>query len=927
MKKTFNGGSMEYYHMYDTSFAWSEKITNSNTWQDADYVRTLDRVNGAISFVPLGATGTTTSYEGFYSNRTYSKKELLSLGVTPASLLLSYAKMFGLYFIKDTESKTVDILTRHNFYQRDNVVNINDLIDKGSDITITPNSPQYQYYDFTIEQAESEAGAAYKRTYGYDYGTASVNTNYQYEKEHKSVLDGNIFRGGINVLEKDKYFLKPRYGQTSTTSVHNGPTYVYNGFKYWYQLTPPNTDEFSFETQTMTGETINPDGLRYYDVFPKPQFHTEGNEASDGRLVLLFYSKDIDVSGIGYHLTDDTPEMFTLNDGKPCWMMNRVETDRSGNIVALTVNSLPMFTRDIYNDFNYISNSFDMGMPLTTYVPNKYVSDWQSIYSKGWKSYISDLYDVNTRVLKCRCLLRERPNPEWMRRFYWFDNSYWRLNEIKDWNISSFDTTEMTFIKVQDRANYDNVQFSKFPTVEWRLDKYSIGPSAETISGYIYVSDGTYVTATDSFRVEYSDGTVDYLDPTEIMTPTGGGGTTLIPVTINIPANPSALTRTIALNVEDSYDRFHEAEIRQSAPFNMSIVGDLQFGYSASSGTFNYTATETPIVSSYPDWVSGVTVNGTTAGTITVAVEENTGAQRSGSIVFSSEDGQQKGFPIVQTEEYSGLTLEILTGGTIGLRSLGGPSPKNYEVKINDSDWIAKSTGTLFTVSTGDKVSWKSTDSITFGKVFSGSCVCNVYGNISSLFDVNSTIQGSGVLKGIFGWITVHHAKDLVLPEAVSGSNIYVSSFRECTELVSPPTTIPYGNVGGMFSGCTSLPHIPTNLNGINVRMFAGCTSLTGVTIPSTLNGQPIQYLFDNCSNLERAELLPEGPYSATTGNYRFQYPFDNCSKLAYIKCMTQFNGQSFTALGRNLPSTGTLVTRTGLNWTNVPEGWTVIYE
>ena len=44
----------------------------------------------------------------------------------------------------------------------------------------------------------------------------------------------------------------------------------------------------------------------------------------------------------------------------------------------------------------------------------------------------------------------DRPWPYWLRRFYWFENSIWRLNEIKDFDPSSFDTTKMEFIKVQD---------------------------------------------------------------------------------------------------------------------------------------------------------------------------------------------------------------------------------------------------------------------------------------------------------------------------------------------------------------------------------------------------------------------------------------------------------------------------------------------
>lgn len=554
-KKVLNGGSYEATTQIGTLRFWSKKSTNSSTWQRIDTVRALSRVTGSQSYAPIGATGVTTSFEGFYTGRHYSKRDLLTLGVTPSQFILSYAKLFGLYFIKDSEGKRIDILSRHNFYDRENVVNINDLVDKGSDITIIPNSPQYQYYDFALEQVESEAASSYKKTYGNDYGTAVLNTGYQFEKEHKSLLDGNIFKGGINVMEKNKYYQAPTNGI---------PCLTRNGFDYWYWRTNTGITNLSYDSQPMTGSVINPDGLVYYDAYAKPQFHTEENAASDGSMVLLFQDYYKDVSGVGYHLTDDIQAMYTMNDGQPCWIMTNGTKDKAGNTIALDVYSVPYFTRDSYNYYNYIRYSFDLGTPLTTYVPKIYVGEWQSIYSKGWKSYMADLYDVNTRVLTCRCLLRERPNPEWLRRFYWFNNSYWRLNQIKDWNISSFGTTEMEFLKVQDIANYDNVQFVETPVVEWRLNQYSIGVDGGTITGYIYVSDGSYVSAADYFEVKYSNGTYGYLEPPQdYMNPTGGRGTTQIPVTLTIPANPSGLSRTITFSVQDDYDHYHEVEIHQ----------------------------------------------------------------------------------------------------------------------------------------------------------------------------------------------------------------------------------------------------------------------------------------------------------------------------------------------------------------------------
>ena len=76
---------------------------------------------------------------------------------------------------------------------------------------------------------------------------------------------------------------------------------------------------------------------------------------------------------------------------------------------------------------------------------------------KWSKTYLEDLYDVNTRILTAYVHLEGKPNPEWLRRFYWFDNTIWRLNKIIDWNISSNDKTRCEFIKVEDRNNYTSI--------------------------------------------------------------------------------------------------------------------------------------------------------------------------------------------------------------------------------------------------------------------------------------------------------------------------------------------------------------------------------------------------------------------------------------------------------------------------------------
>jgi hypothetical protein len=67
------------------------------------------------------------------------------------------------------------------------------------------------------------------------------------------------------------------------------------------------------------------------------------------------------------------------------------------------------------------------------------------------------LFNVNTRKVTCFVKLSdELVNNEALRKFYYFEDSYWVLNKIEGYDINSDATTRCEFIKVQDPNNYLN---------------------------------------------------------------------------------------------------------------------------------------------------------------------------------------------------------------------------------------------------------------------------------------------------------------------------------------------------------------------------------------------------------------------------------------------------------------------------------------
>lgn len=262
--------------------------------------------------------------------------------------------------------------------------------------------------------------------------------------------------------------------------------------------------KFSFRMKE--GEYTNGE---YYDSFPKPQFHGDDNGAEDGSNVLLFFNKMVNpqtkyaggtngdarstkVDFLPYFLTDDVignsgyAGMRDVLDGSACWLFPKIQTYDANTIGTAengqyTMFQLPMFNRyrstenlenseqtPIYatningtyiagyttkNTYSYTINySLDFDTPKQIYVP-QYKSDTEGCISKRfkWIGYLEDIYNVNTRVVECYVKLDNIYDA--LRRFYYFDNSYWIITKISEYTYGN-NLVKTTFLKVNDIENY-----------------------------------------------------------------------------------------------------------------------------------------------------------------------------------------------------------------------------------------------------------------------------------------------------------------------------------------------------------------------------------------------------------------------------------------------------------------------------------------
>lgn len=474
-----NQANCTYTTIGDTGWVEYSRSAVSVSVEKMDALELKSSTLKAVMGGTIGRTGTEVT-----------KSLILNTEASPADYLLSYCKMFGLYFSKSLYEDKIYIQTRKSFYDRTKVTDISNEVDYSRGVTITPIAFDAKWVQFSQEQDDTQFVTEYNTTKGVVYGSKVLNTGYEFDSEKKELLDGNVIRSAIEGLERSKYFtcynndskVRPFFGYGMKYNLYNGDdTIEVNG-----------TNSIGSNLLGINEE----DGMKYYDTFPKVQFHDSKNGATDGNNVLVFFSgfKDF-TSGranpINYFLTDDSYWQSTLNEGSACWLFVSGDKDVNEKPIARKLSSIPVFERYL-TDANgtTIKKSLDFGTAQELYVPKYGIKEEVNIYSNFWKTYLEDLYDINTKILTVYVRLKGKVGYDLLRQFYWFENAVWRINKITDWNIGLDDVTKVEFVKVQDLEGYTSITQTKSNTIKLYASKYNVVPNGEQVTLNINTENG-----------------------------------------------------------------------------------------------------------------------------------------------------------------------------------------------------------------------------------------------------------------------------------------------------------------------------------------------------------------------------------------------------------------------------------------------------
>lgn len=616
LKKT-NGAATTFQTAYDDG--WVSHSMTYTTTSDPSKMKmelkssTLKAVMGGT----IGRTGTEVT-----------KSLILNTEASPADYLLSYCKMFGLYFSKSLYEDKIYIQTRKSFYDRKKVTDISNEVDYSKGVTITPIAFDAKWVQFSQEQDDTQFVSEYNTTKGVEYGSKVLNTGYEFDSEKKELLEGNVIRAAIEGLERSKYF-----------TCYNNDSKVRPFFGYGMKYNLYNGDDtIEVNGTNSIGSNLlginEADGLKYYDTFPKVQFHDSKNGATDGNNVLVFFSgfKDF-TSGranpINYFLTDDSYWQSTLNEGSACWLFVSGDKDVNEKPIARKLSSIPVFERYL-TDANgtTIKKSLDFGTAQELYVPKYGIKEEVNIYSNFWKTYLEDLYDINTKILTVYVRLKGKVGYDLLRQFYWFENAVWRINKITDWNIGLDDVTKVEFVKVQDLEGYTSITQTKSNTIKLSASKYNVAPNGEQVTLNIDTENG------GKWVLKGNDNGLIFSRPDGV----GNGTVTLTIPQTKAPANNTNYTITAVDNEGNTHSIVIVQGYNNSTRLNISpsklIVSSKGGTYDIDFEWINQGNNEVTAASFVGDVTGNVEIDGFSAA---VSVNKNTeDAIISGKVLFEA---------------------------------------------------------------------------------------------------------------------------------------------------------------------------------------------------------------------------------------------------------------------------------------------------
>lgn len=392
----------------------------------------------------------------------FTKKELLGGLGTPLEWFVKYLRMFNLRIYCHKTTKQLDILTVDNYIRKFAPLDLTGKIDYGRDMVKTRSVIDESYINWAIEPNKNESTERYNQSNGdslfdrtirikqygtddYNYLNTDIKVGSTAQKKTpflaREKVYTNPFTFGISVegiwLNAGESCKKILFGINQRDSVD--ATY-YNSTDGQYYSSPYRI-EYVNQSSLYTVLELEDDVagtlvMRNGDkIIMESDCHTVGQTCADVKVPFLFYRPS---SGM------------ILAAGKACYLGGMVDKGNHSDTWQNygTMYGCPFGTQLLYPVFGNVS-----GGKALSYKPEDFesIQNPNDIYTQCFQDFIEKTY-LKPEVVECYVFLDE---PE-LRRLYWFDNRYWILSKIEDYDADSTDPVKCTFIRYRTTDDYSS---------------------------------------------------------------------------------------------------------------------------------------------------------------------------------------------------------------------------------------------------------------------------------------------------------------------------------------------------------------------------------------------------------------------------------------------------------------------------------------
>lgn len=356
------------------------------------------------------------------SNRKITMASIWNPDVNMFSVLLNYAKMFGLVFITDNKNRRILVTQRSTYFRDYKVLDWTDKIDVSEEYTIKQPTFENKYIVFNYDEVEGDKYTDYQTKYRIPYGSKRLITSYEFNNEEKTLFEG-----------VQPYICGNRY------------------ISSWNQL----------YSEWQVGKAVP-------QVYNKEIYmeNANGNDSANIYSCFAFRNQNqqVDTHLRGIFITDDTP--FEVLNDTYCYV---ADSDLNYKTQVFSIPKITYFSDNV--EYGSLYN-----LPMVTYFKDINPSSATYIYDGFWRDFIDERYNEQNKVLTLRVNLTPADYRNFQfNNFIKINNTLYIVNKIKDFDLSVDGTTEVELITIRDLSAYQYGLL--FDYYDWDIKFIPILPS------------------------------------------------------------------------------------------------------------------------------------------------------------------------------------------------------------------------------------------------------------------------------------------------------------------------------------------------------------------------------------------------------------------------------------------------------------------